>query len=198
MQFPYRREGNTWQIDLRLEGLQQLANSMDPSPFPRRDLDPDAERYIVEAARELPVGEPWALTLWLPAGELQGEGAGRVGNTVRHYFQWEAESAQRRLREHLRAAWRSAFFGLAFLGLCMLVRGLVGPHGGLLAKTLDEGLLVIGWVALWRPLEMFLYDWWPLRREARLMGRLAWLQVVLRPQGSYRPAPPEGRAATAS
>jgi len=191
MQFPYRREGDTWQIDLRLERLQQLANSMDPSPFPRRDLDPDAERYIVEAARELPAGEPWALTLWLPADELRGEGAGRVANTVRHYFQWEAESARRRLREHLHAAWRSTFFGLAFLCLCMLVRGLVEPLGGLLGETLAEGLLVIGWVALWRPLEMFLYDWWPLHREARLMRRLTRLEVLLRPQGSYRLGPPE-------
>ena len=38
---PYRREGATWQIDLQLDHLQQLVNSMDPSPFPGRDLDPE-------------------------------------------------------------------------------------------------------------------------------------------------------------
>ena len=63
MRMPYRREGETWQIDLQLERLQQLVNRLDPAPVPGRDLDPAAERYILDAARELPAGEPLALLL---------------------------------------------------------------------------------------------------------------------------------------
>lgn len=189
MRMPYRREGETWQIDLQLERLQQLVNRLDPAPFPGRDLDPAAERYILDAARELPAGEPLALTLWLPEAELTAENLERVNAMVRHYFEWEAETAQRRLREHLHAAWRTALAGLLFMALCMLVRNLLQPIDNLLAHTAAEGLLVIGWVALWRPLEMFLYDWWPLRREARLMRRLTGLAVGLRP-GGQRPPPP--------
>ena len=40
--------------------------------------------------------------------------------------------------------------------------------------------MVIGWVALWRPVEMYLYDWWPLRRESRLLERLSRMPVSLR------------------
>jgi hypothetical protein len=37
---------------------------------------------------------------------------------------------------------------------------------------------VIGaWVALWRPIEIFLYDWWPVRSEARLFDRLSQIDV---------------------
>jgi hypothetical protein len=182
MHLPYRREGDTWQIDLQLERLQQLSNSLDPTPFPRRDLAPEAERYIVEAARELPAGEPWALTLWLPAWEVTAEAGERVAKTLAHFFEWEAESAQRRLRAHLSEAWRATLLGLAFMALCMLVRNLLVPSDNLLAHAAAEGLLVIGWVALWRPLEMFLYDWWPLRRQARLMLRLKGLPICLRPR----------------
>ena len=189
MHFPYRREGDTWQIDLQLDRLQQLVNSMDPTPFPGRDLDPDAERYIVEAARELPADEPLALSLWLPAGELTVENAERVAAMLDHYFQWEAETARRRLHKHLHAAWQATLLGLAFMGLCMLARSLLLPIDHLLAHTAAEGLLVIGWVALWRPLEMFLYDWWPLRREARLMQRLTRLAVSLRPSARRPPEP---------
>lgn len=189
---PYRREGATWQIDLQLDHLQQLVNSMDPSPFPGRDLDPDAERYIVDAARELPADAPLALVLWLPEDELGAENAARVGAMLGHYFQWEAESAGRRLREHLHAAWRTTLLGLAFMALCMLARSLLLPVDGLPAHTAAEGLLVIGWVALWRPLEMFLYDWWPLRREARLMRRLTGLAVSLRAAARHPLATPAG------
>jgi hypothetical protein len=187
---PYRREGATWQIDLQLDHLQQLVNSMDPMPFPGRDLDPDAERYIVAAARELPADAPLALALWLPEHELTVENTAWVGAMVSHYFLWEAESAIRRLREHLHAAWRTTLLGLAFMALCMLARNLLLPIDHLLAHTAAEGLLVIGWVALWRPLEMFLYDWWPLRREARLMQRLTRLAVSLRPSERRPPDNP--------
>ena len=37
--------------------------------------------------------------------------------------------------------------------------------------------MIAGWVALWRPLEIFLYDWWPIRAEARLQDRLAEMDV---------------------
>ena len=42
---------------------------------------------------------------------------------------------------------------------------------------LRESLLIGGWVAMWRPLEVFLYDWWPIRAEARLYDRLAAMPV---------------------
>src|SRR5690606_40819789 len=58
MNTPYRREGDTWQIDLRLDRLQQLTDPRDPSPLARRDLHPDAEHYILDACHELPAREP--------------------------------------------------------------------------------------------------------------------------------------------
>ena len=46
------------------------------------------------------------------------------------------------------------------------------------SATLIQDSLVIGaWVALWRPMEIFLYDWWPIRAEARLFERLSKLDV---------------------
>ena len=181
MNTPYRREGDTWQIDLRLDRLQQLADTRDPSPFIRRDLDPDAERYILDACRELPAHEPLALNLWLPAHELSADTAERARHTVCFHFAWRAENSQRRLREHLYMAHRTTLLGLCFMAVCMLLYNLIGVLDNLLAQTLAEGLMVIGWVALWRPVEMYLYDWWPLRRESRLLERLSRMPVSLRP-----------------
>ncbi len=188
MQLPYRQERGVWQIDLRLDRLQQLVSSMDPSPLPHRDLDPDAEHYILEAARELPSDEPWALALWLPAGDLDAASGERIERIVRHYFAWSADTAQRRLRAHLHNAWRSTLLGLSFMASCMLALNLLEPFEHVVAQTAAEGLLVIGWVALWRPLEMFLYDWWPLHREWRLMRRLSQLPVTLHLHASAEPA----------
>ena len=42
-------------------------------------------------------------------------------------------------------------------------------HGWIIRETFALG----GWVALWRPLEIFLYDWWPIQGEAKLLDRLS-------------------------
>jgi hypothetical protein len=39
-------------IEIRIREVKQLFNSMDPSPFNERDLDRDADEYIVNWAHE--------------------------------------------------------------------------------------------------------------------------------------------------
>jgi hypothetical protein len=53
------------------------------------------------------------------------------------------------------------------------------PRGGV-AHFIEEGFIIVGWVALWRPLEIFLYDWWPLAQKRRLYQRLSEAQVAVR------------------
>jgi hypothetical protein len=59
---------------------------------------------------------------------------------------------------------------------------LLNPH---VAEIVRESLLIGGWVAMWRPLEVFLYDWWPVRNEARIYDRLAAMPVQIK----YAPVP---------
>ena len=46
-------------------------------------------------------------------------------------------------------------------------------NGGALPGILAEGLLIAGGVAMRRPIEIFLYDWWPIRQSAQMYGKLA-------------------------
>ena len=53
-----------------------------------------------------------------------------------------------------------------------------------LGKVIEESLLIFAWVANWRPIEIFLYEWWPIARRRDLYRRLAVAKVELRP---YKP-----------
>ncbi|HKW49195.1 MAG TPA: hypothetical protein VJN70_17205 [Gemmatimonadaceae bacterium] len=44
-------------------------------------------------------------------------------------------------------------------------------------NLLRESLAIGGWVALWRPMKIFLYDWWPIRDEVSRFDRLAAMPV---------------------
>jgi hypothetical protein len=50
--------GKTYTILIRVDQVARLFNSLDPTPFGERDLDDDAERFIVEWAEEAPSNRP--------------------------------------------------------------------------------------------------------------------------------------------
>jgi hypothetical protein len=58
-----------------------------------------------------------------------------------------------------------------------------GTLTGTLHDILAEGLLISGWVAMWRPLQIYLYDWWPLVRHLRILRKIRDLPVQLRVTG---------------
>ena len=51
--------------------------------------------------------------------------------------------------------------------------------GELFAELLSESLMIGGWVAMWRPMEIFLYRWWPIVRHRRTYMRLAEMAVTV-------------------
>ena len=78
---PYRTDQGTALIELRLNSLAQLFNVFDPSPFHRKDLDRDAEDYIVGALRELGP-RPARLVLQLPEAEAATAEARELGAAI--------------------------------------------------------------------------------------------------------------------
>ena len=165
-------------IEVHVAELRQLFNTIDPSPFREKDLDPGAEEFIVEWAREVPSDRPLALVVHVdrPAG-AEDESALRDG--VRGFFSHSAEMSRRRLRQLFARGRTSLAIGIAFLGVSLLLGDLLARALGArpIAELVRESLLIGGWVAMWRPMEVFLYDWWPIRAEARLADRLAAMPV---------------------
>lgn len=169
-------------IEVRLSKLGQLFNSLDPSPFHEKDLDRDAETYIFESADEHPLTEPIELVVHLPADQLALPEYGDLKKAIRNYFSYRAQETRRRMRFQLREGRAALAIGLAFLILCMTLRqlALVLP-GDAWGRILQEGLLILGWVAMWRPLQIFLYDWWPIRHQARIYDKLAEMPIAILP-----------------
>lgn len=189
----YRREGGLTLIEIRLGAVQQLFNSFDPSPFHEKDLDADAEDYIVGAVRELPIKAPLKLVFHLPPEELATPPATALAGSIHHYFDYRREVAARDFRFLMQRGRETLAVGLAFLAACLLVRQLLFAEGGTISHIIGEGLLIAGWVAMWRPMEIFLYEWWPLRRMRQIHEKLSAIAVEVRPAA----ASSVSRAATA-
>ncbi|MDD3651326.1 hypothetical protein [Immundisolibacter sp.] len=180
----YRREGEVYLVEVHLRELRALFNSLDPAPFLDKDLDDEAEQYIVGAVEEFPLVTPLKLVFHVPAIKPDDPTASVLADSIRGYFDYRAAHAGRRLEQLLSQGRLSLLIGVGFLFACLGARGLVaGMLTGTLRDILAEGLLISGWVAMWRPLEIYLYDWWPLVRRRRILRKISALPVELRITG---------------
>src|SRR5215467_7799922 len=168
-------------IEVHVGELKQLFNSIDPSPFRNRDLDREAEEFIVGWAKDLPHDAALALVVDLDreAG-LPDEAVLR--DAIHEFFRQRAEAHRRRLRELLRRGRTSLLIGLTVLAAAIALGDFLANlmKTSRIGEIVRESLTIGGWVSMWRPLEVFLYDWWPIRNEARLSDRLAAMPVRIR------------------
>jgi len=167
-------------IRVRVREVGQLFNSLDPSPFLERDLDDDMVDYITSWAREIPADRPLRLVVHLTQPPRGPDDRQVLEAAIRNYFANAAELKQNEFRQLMRRGWRSLAIGLAVLGATIVAGHLIGAGDGpSLAVVLRQSVLIGGWVAMWRPLEILLYDWWPVRAECVLHERLRDAQVDL-------------------
>jgi ABC-type spermidine/putrescine transport system permease subunit I len=170
-------------IELRVDRIAQLFHSLDPYPFRERDLDKDAEDYIVGWARELPADQPIAIVVHVPDSEAQSKAAKELREAFPRYFSYRADSLQRELNELFRVGRRSLAIGIVVLAACLLSAHYLAGYffAPPFKRLVEESLLILGWVANWRPIEIFIYDWWPIVRRRNFYRRLAAATVEVRP-----------------
>lgn len=178
-------------LDLRLRSLDQLFNSMDPSPFLEKDLDPDAEQFIRE----------WAAEPRQSAGELRihihleqepaDANAGTIAReAIHHFFAYQAQVERGVFRRVMRDGQLSLAIGVVFMLVCLSASGYFSERAeNPFWLALSESLVVAGWVGMWRPIQIFLYDWWPVRRRIRVFDRLAHAVVSVHPKARLHHPP---------
>jgi hypothetical protein len=173
--------GSDANIEIRLGRPQQLFNSFDPSPFHERDLDEDAEAYIVDSVDEFPLQKRLRLIIHLPVDQLPSGNAPDLPQAIHNYFAYRLHESRRRLRLFFRDGRVALLIGVAFLFACIVLREFIFAVGsGATADIASEGLLIVGWVAMWRPLEIFVYDWRPIRRRCQVFAKLSEMPVIVR------------------
>jgi hypothetical protein len=171
-------------IELRVDKIGQLFETFDPMPFRERDLDRNAEEYIVGSERDLPRKGKIRILVHVPADEAAHEDVHAIGAAFARHFRYRADVTAASVRELLRTGWYSLGVGMLVLSSCVTAAQLLPPflderHLGALVR---EGLIILGWVANWRPIEIFLYDWWPIVRRRNLYARLAGADVEIAPR----------------
>jgi hypothetical protein len=178
-------------LRLRLSDLRQLFNSMDPAPFRERDLDITAAAYISDWARETSSGSKLALEVVVDGRITTAEETRLLQAAVGDFFRRRAAAKRRDVRQLFRIGRISLVIGVVFVGAATAIAESLTSVIPVerYARLVEDSLVIGAWVALWRPMEIFLYDWWPMVKDARLFDRLGRIRVSVHaatatPQGA--------------
>jgi hypothetical protein len=170
-------------VSLHVRSLAQLFNSFDPSPFWDRDLDRDAAQFIEEEFSDRPRDRAWHLNI-TTVEAVEPSHEADVQEAVKRYYQRSTESTRHAIREKLRISRISLAIGVSVFAACMVGHELLaGEVDGHLPRALDEGLIVLAWIALWLPIEQLVGDLIPLLRRRSFYSHIAKMHVHLRRAG---------------
>ncbi len=173
----YRIEDGVHCIDVRLTTIEQLFDNRDPAAFRERDLDPDLVEYLFAAGEDLTSMSAFQVVVWV----AQPCSAEEIETGYRAHFDYEIERLERRRRRQRRTGQVALLLGVTLLIILLSVAELFGEHGSRLTRVAREGLVILSWVVMWRPVEALIYDWVPIRRERKVMQRLRAAPVDVRP-----------------
>lgn len=168
-------------IRLRVKDMAQLFNSLDPDPFIERDLDDDAVAHITSWAREIPRHLKLKLLLEITEPKHSPETHQAIRPAVANYFGQAALLARNDFRDMMRRGRVSLLIGLGVLAGAVAISNLMKLYlEGAIFDLIEQTVLIGGWVAMWGPMQIFLYDWWPLRRKRRDLERLRDMEVEIK------------------
>jgi hypothetical protein len=169
------------QIELRIVTVSELFNSMDPTPFHHCDLDRDAQEYLESWAMAFAHNSRFRIILHIEHMP-DSDPTPLVSEAIHNFFDYKADITRRQLQLLLQEGRTSLLIGLGFLMLCLLGADFLSIYSAnTFLRVLKESLIIGGWVAMWRPLQIFLYEWWPSVRRGRVFHSLANAAVHVRP-----------------
>lgn len=168
-------------INIRLDTLDQLFDSLDPAPFRDKALDRDAEAWLIESVDEVALKAPIELVVCGPES-LRARMA-ELTAAVHGHFQLALQTQEWKLRRRMRVGRLALLIGLLVLALTLVARHFLHSIHTSSADVIGEGLLIVGWVGLWRPAEMLLFDRLESTADRAVLRRLAQAQVRFQANG---------------
>lgn len=181
----YKRELGKTVIEIQVRTVKQLFDARDPAPFKDRDLDDRAAEYILSSAKEFSHSTPLKMVIHLleeineeNRNDLMGDA---LKESIHEYFRYEADLSRGRRKQVLKSGQYALILGVVILVLFLSLAGAIGRGSEFpLQSILREGLVISGWVAMWRPIDLLLFDWWPHATHERLCKKLSRTEIEIR------------------
>ncbi|KDR93920.1 hypothetical protein SAMN02745945_01117 [Peptoclostridium litorale DSM 5388] len=156
--YRFDKTRNTFIIEVSLDDYNEVFNGWDPSPFKKRDIEPDLKFFLEECSYDIPLKYELEIWFYMPEHmkDIKKERLTEAG--IKNNFDFLTHIIGRELRSSKKKTIVYATMAFAFLFLAYSVQR-NSISGKLLYSIMLEGVFIGGWVFLWEAFSiMFIVD----------------------------------------
>jgi hypothetical protein len=161
--------------------------------FTPPDFDPFAHQPVFVSGLEAAANEikmanrrsEHRLVLYLPAETITPELEQTIRQALDHYCSYKLEESRREVTLLRWEGFEALQTGLIFMAVCLFISLYVSKQETIpeyLQTFVGQGLSVVGWVSMWKPIDIFLYQWWPHWQSRFVYDKIKRAELVIRPQ----------------
>jgi hypothetical protein len=172
-----------YDMTLHLEDVRDLFSTPAPDPFSANVRYTSGIDEVITILKPTVLRKKTRATLYLPLEQDAPDTTRRLTDAVRRYCLARIADKKNDMASLRWQGLKALQSGMPFLAVCLFVSTFAEGSNALpeLAKrVLGEGFLIAGWVALFHPIELLIYDWWPHNRQIHLYQNLMNMEIVVK------------------
>lgn len=172
-----------YDLTLQLADVQELFAPPESDPFDEQVRFDSGIDRLIDDLKPTALVRKVRTTIMLPVDQIEAGLEERIHGALERYCQHKIRQNQRELSSLRWKGIKALQNGLIFLAACLLLSTAAENAEFLpefLRRFLGEGLLIVGWVSLWHPVEVLLYEWWPPSRENQLYNSLRQMDIIIK------------------
>lgn len=169
----YRTVNGLQIIEIRVNEAKQLFDLRDPAPFREKDLDENFTGYLEAYLDEVSTRRPLKIQVYIekPSQYIKEK---IIQEAIHDYFKYQIVIKRGQLSKNMKTAQLFLLIGISVLFTCLgIAQWLLKENLPTVGSTLREGVIIFGWVSMWKPLELLLFDWYPIYDRIRVYRRLS-------------------------
>jgi hypothetical protein len=173
-------------VALRLNDIRDLFEKPEFDPLRGRYSELSGLEQITSELKPLSLQRPLRTTISLPRDKVAGDSARVASEAIHGYCDLRIRQIENEMASLRWQGIKALQTGILFLATCLLLSAFFGQLEVLpefLRTFLSEGFLIAGWVSLWHPTEILLYEWWPYWRDKQLYKRIRDMEIIITAEG---------------
>ena len=179
------RKGSYDEVINPLDDITHLFVAPDFDPFAAQAIYVSGIDLLITALRSKTLRKKTRVILLLPPDQISAGLEPKLQQAMNRYCAFKIQGDKSELASTLWQGTKALQSGVVFLAVCLTLAALIDQPSVLptyLTTILSEGLTIVGWVSLWRPVELLLYEWWPTWRDRQIYQHITRADLVIRSQ----------------
>lgn len=173
--YTYDKKNNAYVIEVSLDKYEDIYNEWDPTPFRKRDIEPEFVDYLLDSSYDIPFRYNLDIKLYLPESKYDEKKERSAKAAMKSYFSYMLDRNKRNLLMSLSKCARSLVIGFLLFMFYYLIS--IENYDDYLTKIIVEGVGILGWVAMWDVGEEFLFTGINKFNKRRSLKRLSQAKV---------------------